>query len=257
LIERGAIFADPYAVAIARQGAEAARSAPLDRADWLMRLFVAARSRIAEDFAAAAVARGIRQIVVLGAGLDTFGLRNPYAREGVIVSEVDHPATQQWKRERIAEAGLPVPASLQLISVDFEADALAERLSACGVDLSAPTFFMWLGVVPYLTREAIEATLAMVGRVPRGEVVFDYGEPAESLSGMARAALDARMARLAAIGEPWLSLFTPDAIANVLRAAGLTDIEDLGSHEIARRCGDVAAPLAGVASGHIVRATRA
>src|SRR5262249_61130663 len=94
-----------------------------------MPLVIAARSRLSEDALAASVARGVRQVVVLGAGLDTFSLRNPYAEQGVRVFEVDHPATQAWKRERLREAGLALPASLTFPPVDFEPQGLAHRRS--------------------------------------------------------------------------------------------------------------------------------
>ena len=96
-----------------------------DPATGPLRLFVAVRSRFAEDCLAAAAARGIRQAVVLGAGLDTFGLRNPHAGVGLHVFEVDHPTTQAWKRERLAKAGLPVPASLSFVPVDFERQGIS------------------------------------------------------------------------------------------------------------------------------------
>ena len=97
-----------------------------DPAQRPMRLFIAARSRFSEDTLAACVARGVRQVVVLGAGLDTFSLRNPHA--GVRVFEVDYPATQGWKRERLTQAGLAMPSSLTFAPVDFERQSLAEGL---------------------------------------------------------------------------------------------------------------------------------
>jgi methyltransferase (TIGR00027 family) len=126
------------------------------------RLFIAARSRFSEDILAASVARGARQIVVLGAGLDTFSLRNPHEGEGVRAYEVDYPATQGWKRERLKEAGLAIPASLIFAPVDFERQSLADGLAAAGFRADRPAFFQWLGVVPYLTRETISVTLDFI-----------------------------------------------------------------------------------------------
>ena len=113
-----------------------------------LRLFVAVRHRFAEDALAGAVARGTRQVVVLGAGLDTFAYRNPFPDTQVF--EVDHPATGAWKRERLAETGIAVPGNVTYVAVDFERDALGERLAAAGFDGARPAFFLWLGVVPYL-----------------------------------------------------------------------------------------------------------
>ena len=105
--EDGSIFFDPFArIILGEEASLVADSAALDPSNRMLRLFHAARSRFAEDAISNAVARGVCQVVVLGAGLDTFSLRNPYATAGVRVFEVDHPATQVWKRERLAKAGL-------------------------------------------------------------------------------------------------------------------------------------------------------
>ncbi|WP_280716731.1 class I SAM-dependent methyltransferase [Kitasatospora sp. MAP5-34] len=114
----------------------------------LMRLFIAVRSRFAEDALADAVERGVRQLAVLGAGLDTFGCRNPHEAVGLTVFEVDHPATQAWKRARLDEAGIVPPASQRFVPVDFERDGLAGGLAAAGFDSQAPAFFGWLGRGP-------------------------------------------------------------------------------------------------------------
>src|SRR3954466_2763991 len=178
-VEGGAIFADPFAASMLDDEArarldEAAANASLRP----MRLFIAARSRFSEDTMAACVGRGVRQVVILGAGLDTFSLRNPHA--GVIVYEVDHPATQAWKRERLAEAGMALPPSLIFAPVDFERQSLAEALAAAGFCGDQPAYFQWLGVTPYLTREAIVSTLDFVASIKRAEVAFEYAEPFEN-----------------------------------------------------------------------------
>src|SRR5215471_8861170 len=140
------------------------------------RLFTAARSRIAEDALSGAVERGIRQIVILGAGLDTFALRSPHGAEQICIYEVDHPATQAWKRQRLAEAQLALPPWLILVPVDFERDDLGEMLVGAGFQQNSPAFFTWLGVVPYLTRDAISSTLGYIASIRDSEVVFDYME---------------------------------------------------------------------------------
>lgn len=123
------------------------------------RLFTAARSRIAEDALSEAVERGVRQIVILGAGLDTYALRNPHSAREIRIHEVDHPATQAWKLERLAEAQIALPPWLLFVPVDFERDDLGEKLAAAGFEQNSPAFFTWLGVVPYLTQDAIGRTL--------------------------------------------------------------------------------------------------
>jgi methyltransferase (TIGR00027 family) len=237
VLEEGRIFADPLALAIL--GAQGERAVGISRDNPStrgMRLFVAARARVAETFLAAAVeTRDVGQLVVLGAGLDTFAYRNPFAGR-LRVFEVDHPATQAWKRRRLAETRIPVPGDLAFVAVDFERDRPIERLQAAGFDTARRSSFCWLGVVPYLTTPAIEETLAAIAGLPGGaEVVFDYPDPVETLSPEAQAAHRARAARVAALGEPFLSCFEPSELHGRLRRLGFTAIEDLGPRALARR----------------------
>jgi methyltransferase (TIGR00027 family) len=127
-LEGGAIFKDPFASRILDQETAAALDEnAADDSVRPLRLFIAARSRFSEDTMADCIARGVRQVVVLGAGLDTFSLRNPYADLGVRAFEVDYPATQIWKRDRIRAAGLAEPPSLTFAPV-----ILNERASQKG-----------------------------------------------------------------------------------------------------------------------------
>ncbi len=145
VLEGGRIFTDPLAVRILGADAAAAvRDAKRDPSRRRLRLFIAVRTRFAEDALTAAVARGVRQLVVLGAGLDTYAYRTAVG-EGLHVFEVDHPATQTWKRQRLSEAAIPVPSTLTFAPVDFEREALADSLAAVGFDAAQQTFFTWLG----------------------------------------------------------------------------------------------------------------
>lgn len=191
--------------------------------DQARRLFFAARARFAEDSVAAAVATGTRQVVILGAGLDTFAYRNPYPE--LRVFEVDHPATQAWKRDRLATAGIDYPETLTLVPVDFETQDLAAELESTTFTRTEPAIFVWLGVVFYLTPSAARTTLEYIaGQTQPAEVVFDYLQPADTDED--RAHLRARADRLASADEPFFSYFTPDEISRQLRALGFTDIED-------------------------------
>jgi methyltransferase (TIGR00027 family) len=235
-VESGTIFSDPFASRILDDETRARLDEiAADASQRPMRLFIVARSRFSEDTLAACVARGVCQVVVLGAGLDTFSLRNPHAAQGVRVFEVDHPATQGWKRERLKQAGLAVPSSLTFASVDFERQSLADGLMAAGFQADRPAFFQWLGVVPYLTREAISTTLDFIAGVPESEVVFDYAEPFENHPADRRAHLLAVAERMAALGEPWLSFFEPRELSEMLRNNGFGIVENLGLAEISGR----------------------
>ncbi|EGY00523.1 putative methyltransferase [Nitrospirillum viridazoti Y2] len=229
------VFDDPVALPILGPGAEARIRSDEARLRTptvrFLRASVVARSRFAEDTLATAIADGVRQYVVLGAGLDTFAYRNPYA--DLRVFEVDHPATQAWKRDTLATAGILPPSSVAYAGVDFERDTLAEGLARAGFDRSRPAFVAWLGVAIYLTRDAILDTLRAIAALPIGSaIVFDYSLPPDTLSEGQRAAFQAMADRAAAEGEPWRSFFTPDALAADLRGLGFGVLEDVGPVEL-------------------------
>jgi len=194
-----------------------------------LRAFLVARSRYSEDNLARAVSEGLTQYVLLGAGLDTFAHRNPYPQ--LRVFEVDHPATQQWKRELLATSKLPAPKNLTYVPVDFETQSLLQQLQAAGFDPTRPAFFAWLGVVPYLTREAFRSTIAFIAAQPSGSgLVLDYAQPRSALPFLEQLAHDSLAARVKLAGEPFQLFFTPSEIAAELK--DFYNIEDLGSAEI-------------------------
>ncbi len=230
------VFEDPFAVSILGDTyAEEVRRTPTrpDRPFSVsLRAFLVARSRYAEDNLARAVAHGVSQYVLLGAGLDTFAHRNAYP--GLKVFEVDHPATQQWKRELLEAGGIAAPERLTYTPVDFERESLPEQLAAAGFDASAPTFFAWLGVVPYLTAEAFRATLNFIATQPPGSgVVMDYSLPRRVLPFLEQLAHDSLASRVALAGEPFQLFFTPEEIAAEL--AAFRELEDLDTTEINHR----------------------
>jgi methyltransferase (TIGR00027 family) len=197
-----------------------------------LRAFLVARSRYAEDNLAQAVARGVMQYVLLGAGLDTFAHRNPYPQ--LRVFEVDHPATQEWKRDLLRGSNFSTPQNLTYTAVDFERESLRERLEATGFESDAPAFFAWLGVVPYLTLPAFRSTVAFVGSRPiGGGLVLDYGQPRSALPLLEKLAHDSLASRVQLAGEPFQLFFTPAEIAAELSA--FCTLEDIGSAEINAR----------------------
>ena len=194
-----------------------------------LRAFIVARSRFAEDTLASAVAEGATQYVLLGAGLDTFALRNPYT--GVRVFEVDHPATQAWKAELLQAASLHLPASAVLVPVDFERQEPAAELLQAGFDPAQRTVFASLGVTPYLTLGAFRANVALVtGAAAGSSLVLDYGQPREVLSPTEQLAHDSLASRVALAGEPFQLFFTPGAMRAELGA--FAEVEDLGREEL-------------------------
>ncbi len=256
VLEQGRIFSDPLALRILGADAEAAVARASEGPGAArMRVFIAVRTRFAEDRLAAAFSAGVRQAVVLGAGLDTFAYRTNLGAE-LRVFEVDHPATQSWKRELLEKAGIALPGCLAFAPVDFEHETLAAGLEAAGFDRSQPAFFTWLGVVPYLTSEAIWSTLGFIGAFEGGaHVVFDYADPPETLSPEARAAHDRRAARVAAIGESFLSYFEPEELREQLTAIGFRGVEDLGPREIVANYFPWRKDPVPARGGHILRAS--
>lgn len=218
------VLDDPIAVRLI--GPEYARD--LERASHPVardfRLYMSVRSRYAEDRLALSVAEGIGQYVILGAGLDTFAYRNPFP--SLRVFEVDFPATQLWKHELLAAAGIPLPGNLIFVPLDFENQTLREGLVGAGFHADEPAFFSWLGVAPYLTLEAFRATIAAIGGLAAGTAVsFDYAFPPETLSPKRRRVFDVLQERVTAAGEPLRLFFTPEELEGELRAAGFRRIE--------------------------------
>jgi methyltransferase (TIGR00027 family) len=236
---RPLVFDDPIAVAILGPYAEELARTPGRDASRKprphsigLRAFLVARSRYAEDLLARAVGGGVNQYVLLGAGLDTFAHRNPHPT--LRVFEVDHPATQQWKRDLLLNCGLPGPSNLAYVPVDFEQQSLPEQLLAAGFNPHAPTIFSWLGVVPYITLAAFRATLRFISTQPPGSgVIFDYVQPRFALTPHERLAHDSLSARVRLAGEAFQLFFTPPEIAAEL--AAFHNIENLGCSEINSR----------------------
>jgi len=256
VLDHGSILYDPFAMKILREDEkdvlQFANKHPLAS---IGRLFTAARSRIAEEALSGAVERGVRQIVILGAGLETFAFRNPHGAFEIRIYEVDHPATQAGKRQRLAEAQIALPPWLIFVPVDFERDDLGKKLVAAGFQQNSPSFFTWLGVVPYLTQDAIGRTLDYMSSIQNSEVVFDYMEPPEAFSEELRQLETERTAQLKKLDERSDSRFEPAGIATILRSHGFCTIEDINFQEITSRFGRAVQGLTpGQAGVHVVHA---
>jgi methyltransferase (TIGR00027 family) len=170
--------------------------------------------------------------VILGAGLDTFAFRQPAFARGLQIYEVDHPATQAWKRERLAAAGVAAPDNLHWAPVDFEQRTLAAGLEDAGFDASRPAFLSWLGVTQYLTLPAIDATLKVVAALPSPSTIVlsfilpDVDLPSEEAAAARMVAEDAARA-----GEPWLTRISPRDLANRLSQLGFRVVVHLTPQE--------------------------
>lgn len=197
-----------------------------------IRALTLCRARYTEDLVAGAVDGGIAQYVVLGAGLDTFAYRaDPAGRARVF--EVDHPATQEWKRQRLNDGGIQVPATVRYVPLDLETDSLLDGLTRCGFDRGAPAIVSWLGVTMYLTREAITATLAELATLaPGSELVVDYLIPASMRDPESARYGDATRAAAAEWGEPQKTFLTPEEVGDLLAEQGLEHVADVSLREM-------------------------
>jgi methyltransferase (TIGR00027 family) len=194
--------------------------------------WVCIRSRFNEDLVERAVRRAVEQYVILGAGLDSFAYRRRDLMNRLRVFEVDHPASQSWKRERIRDMGVEIPDNLVFAPVDFERQTLRDGLVSAGFDFARTAVFSWIGVTMYLTLDAIEATLRTISEcVPGSQVVLTYNQPRRVLDDDAFQVTSTFQAVATEMGEPFVSLFVPEEIDRLLRNYGFDGIVHFGPQE--------------------------
>ena len=204
------------------------------------------RARYTEDALSAAVARGVRQYVQIGAGFDSFSLRRPPFSRDVTVYEVDHPATQNLKLLRLSECGVPMPTGTTFIAANLAQEDIGIALQRSTFKFNEPAFFSWLGVTIYLTREANVASLRAIAECakPESSLVFTYTDE-RGLEPAAQSAAFRRMMKSAnEMGEPFVSGFDPRDMAELLASVGFVLDEDLTGLQLAERYGrSSSAPL--------------
>ena len=185
------------------------------------------RQRFFEECLVAALQDRVEQVLLLGAGLDSFGLRHPKIVERLAWFEVDHPDTQRWKRERIRELALPEP-TVRYVPVDFESQRLEAELARAGFDAGARTCASWLGVTQYIEPAATSATLEWFRALPAGsEIVFDFVLADTEVDAADRALSRAYAERSAQSGEPWVAAYAPWDLEDRLFQLGFQEVERL------------------------------
>jgi methyltransferase (TIGR00027 family) len=210
------ILADTFARAFAGYASDADMLNAMDTSGLMafprMRILMAIRNRYAEDELAEAMNRGVEQYIILGAGLDSFAYRRPGMMGSLDVFEVDRPASQAWKRARVAELGIAAPARLHHLAIDFERQSFGEGLAESVVDLSRPVFLSMLGVAQYLTMDAMLRTLRDVATTtaPGSEIVLQYVVPPAMLASEDGALVEAMAERTRLAGEPFISFYEPE-----------------------------------------------
>lgn len=184
-----------------------------------------ARSRYTEDALTLAIARGVKRYVILGAGLDSFAWRRRDLATHVEVFEIDHPASQELKRQRLRELDLDQPLNLTFLPIDFERQTLLGGLREGGYPLEKPAFISWLGVTQYLTTETVLDTLKQVATMAAGtEISFTFIVPQALWVGNDYRMFPIATASAAASGEPWISFFEPAELTTRLRELGFAQV---------------------------------
>ena len=198
---------------------------------------VVLRSRYTEDQLEEAIESGTSQYVILGAGHDTFALRRKDLADKVRVFEVDHPATQEVKRQRVMKANGSIPSNLTFVPVDFEHDKMDEELVKAGFDSQAPAFYSWLGVTYYLTQDAIRETLDRVAELSASgsRIVFDFKIAKHMMSPEWATLAEKMEGFVARRGEPMLTDFTPQSLSDMMARHGYSEVEMMPPDEQGRR----------------------
>ena len=192
--------------------------------------------RLAEDLVEQGLSSGIDQYLLLGAGLDSFGVRRADLADRLRVFELDHPVSQSVKRERILRARGSIPDNLELVPIDFESTTIAQALAASSHDPERPSTVSWLNTIAYLTVDATVASLRGLGEVsaPGSRLIFNY-PPNARMAPEARAALAAVRESVARKGEPFRATFDPDDMQRHVVGAGFVVEQHLTETDLDER----------------------
>ncbi|HKT52956.1 MAG TPA: class I SAM-dependent methyltransferase [Caulobacteraceae bacterium] len=201
------------------------------------RASIVARARFVEDLVEAEAAKGVRQYVLLGAGIDTFAQRRPDVASRLSVFEVDRPGAQAWKRERLVTLGYGVPDSLKLVGVDFEAGENAwTRLAEAGFDSARPAIVAAVGLSMYLARETVAALLRKAASLASGSTLaMTFLLPIDMVDQTLRPVFEMSIKGAEAAGTPFRSCFTPEEMLSLAREAGLTETRHVSGGELTER----------------------
>jgi len=231
------VFQDKLGLALAAPEEDWRRRPDMSEFTRPFRASIVARSRFVEDLVTAQAEQGVRQYVVLGAGLDTFAQRHSELASRMLVFEIDQPAAQAWKRQRLIELGFGIPPYLRLVPVDFESgDDWWERLAADGFNPRQPAVIASMGVSMYLTREAILATLRQVASLAAGStLVMSFLLPIELTDPEVRPGIERAAAGAKASGTPFISFFTPREMLALARDAGFKEVRHVSASTLAQR----------------------
>jgi methyltransferase (TIGR00027 family) len=201
------------------------------------RAAIVARARFVDDLVTEQAAQGVTQYVLLGAGLDTFAQRRPELAAQLRIFEIDQPATQAWKRQRLIELGYGIPEWLRFVPVDFEANqSWWQQLTGAGFDAGRPAVVASTGVSMYLTKDATAATLRQLATLAPGSTsAMTFLLPPELLDDADRSGLQASQKGARASGTPFISFYHPAELLALAREAGFTNVHHVSGASLAGR----------------------
>lgn len=225
ILDQNPIFDDPFAMVLADASEEDIENlfALIPRAcARVARVLPNQRARFAEEEVERAVQRGVEQYVILGAGLDSFAWRRADLMTEIQLFEVDHPATQEWKRQRMTIAGLRRPANLHFVAMDFEIDELQAGMMEAGFDRGLPSIWSWMGVVVYLEVGSIESTLRAAAALAASgsRMLASYTVTNDLMDSDSREFDELARAASAESGEDHVTALAPNQIEVIAREAG-------------------------------------
>ena len=234
------LLEDRLAERLLGEQAESLIAMHADAAPWILvenRLFLPFRGRFAEELVARAYRDGVRQLVVLGAGLDSFAFRRPASLSELSVYEVDHPATQGWKQARLTALGIAVPEHVSFVACDFETSSVSSALRTTSFRFERPAVVSWMGVVYYLAKGTVAQALAELASLlaPGSALVLDSQLPLDGLSPRYRDIFELQSAYLKGVGEPQVNRYRPAELRDVLLGAGFSRVELPTREELRRR----------------------
>jgi methyltransferase (TIGR00027 family) len=201
------------------------------------RASILARARLIEDLVEEEINRGVRQYVILGAGLDTFAQRRPQLASRLTIFEVDRPEPQAWKRQRLSDLGFGIPPFLRFVPVEFEGgEPWWERVTAAGFNAEQPAVVASTGVSMYLTREAIVTTMRQVAALAAGSTfVMSFMLPLHQLDPNVRPGVERAAEGARANGTPFISFFMPSEMLALARECGFREVKHVSAAMLAER----------------------
>jgi len=240
------VFSDPYAFELTSRSWKKLLSSPLlvkvmnsavlNRTLGLLTGQVVGRSRYAEDLLDQAVQQNTQQYVLVGAGLDSFVLRQSHHYPTLKIFEVDHPDTQATKQTKLKKLG-EIPATVEFVAINFEKESISEALARSLYERSAPAFFSWLGTTHYLNPQTTLQTLKTIAEFAANgsEVVLDYSTNFQELTGVERLGSMGVAQFTHLLKEPLLGQFKPTDLHRAVEQMGFEIVEDLSGKAITER----------------------